>query len=641
MRVLFAFSHPGFLRNFESGLRHLLRRGHDVHVVIDRDASADSVGGAALQVLDRIGGEGRLTRASAPGLYDSEWTAFAGQLRTARDYWRYLDATYDSAPLLRARAAAEAPSFATLPVWRLAPLRAVADRLVHTLERRLPVPEALLQYLDEQRPDVVVLTPLVYVGSDQVQWLRAARRRGIPVVYAAGSWDHLTTKGLLHERPDLAVLWNEAQIEECARFHGVPREACAMSGAQAFDHWFDQRPSIDAVAFRREAGLPPDGPLLLYLCSSPFIAGDERPQVREWLAAIRRAPAPLAGAGVLIRPHPQNAEQWRDEQLADDRTAIWPRAGANPVAAASRADFFHSLYFSDAVVGVNTSAQIESAIVGRPVFTVTGARYAGTQEGTLHFRLLREAGGGLLHVASSFDKHVAQVCAALANIDEARARSRAFVRAFVRPVDAERAAGEVFAELVERVPRAAAAPGPLAGPALLRWLRPLAQAADAAGKLRAVQAPPRFQSWFLPAARVFRPEHMPGRQLSRLAVVTPAEADVERLVSLSGVVAAGGGRILLCVPDGSEAGAAVKRLHGRLARVVPVGLSPATGSGAMSLVLRKFRPEGLLVFEESAGAPLSRLVMAAARRLEVPVARVSRQCTEAEVFAAFSAHSGS
>ena len=53
-----------------------------------------------------------------------------------------------------------------------------------------------------------------------------------------GSWDHLTTKGLIHEVPDRVLVWNEAQKQEAIALHGVPAERVLVTGAQAYDHWF-------------------------------------------------------------------------------------------------------------------------------------------------------------------------------------------------------------------------------------------------------------------------------------------------------------------------------------------------------------------------------------------------------------------
>ena len=624
MRILFAVSHPGFLRNFESGIRHLLRRGHRVHIYLGKAADPGSVTGAALQVLERLEpGDGMLTSSVAP-VAGNEWSALASDLRAARDYWRYLQPDYDDAPLLRGRARAEAPAFAVRleGFLRRRGSRRAVDALAHGVERRLPVPEAAGTVCDVFHPDVVVVTPLLYFRSDQVNIVRAARGRGLPVVYASGSWDHLTTKGLLHETPDVALVWNEAQIDECVTLHGLDRARCHATGAQAFDHWFEQRPAVDRATFCARAGLPADRPLLLYLCSSVFIAGDERPAVREWLAAIRSAAEPIRSAAVLIRPHPQNAAQWKDAVFDDGLTSVWPKEGANPVGEAARADFFHSIYFSDAVVGVNTSAQIESAIVGRPVFSMLSARYAGTQSGTLHFRHLQKAGGGLLHTASTTAEHVEQLGAALgaASRDEQSAR---FVAAFVRPAGHDIPAGRVFAEAVERtVFSQPPARDDWRAVLTRRLLRALAAAAENARRLRATSAPPRFQSWFLPAAESFRTDHMDPDRGRRVACVAASAEDVAQLIPVSAALARRGVRMLLCVPDGSGAGAAAKASAERLERCVTVGVPDVRVQCA--LVLRKFRAERLLTFERSVTAPVVAHVEAAARTMGIPSVRVAR-----------------
>jgi hypothetical protein len=74
----------------------------------------------------------------------------------------------------------------------------------------------------------------------------------------------------------------------------------------------------------------------------------------------------------------------------------------------ARADYFDSLYHSAAVAGLNTSAFIEAGILGRPVHTILLPEWYESQMGTVHFRYLFEAGGGLLTSATSYDEHLAQ-----------------------------------------------------------------------------------------------------------------------------------------------------------------------------------------------------------------------------------------
>ena len=79
--------------------------------------------------------------------------------------------------------------------------------------------------------------------------------------------------------------------------------------------------------------------------------------------------------------------------------------------AESRADYFDSLYHAAAVVGLNTSALVEAAIVDRPVFTMLLPEFRENQEGTFHFHHLLTVGDGFLNVARSLDEHVAQLAA--------------------------------------------------------------------------------------------------------------------------------------------------------------------------------------------------------------------------------------
>ena len=96
------------------------------------------------------------------------------------------------------------------------------------------------------------------------------------------------------------------------------------------------------------------------------------------------------------------------------RIVVWPRGGVAPTDRRSKDDYFDSLYHAKAVVGLNTSALVDSAIVRRPVFTILHERFRGTQTGTLHFGYLAsDNGDGLLHVAESWAEHFEQLGAAL------------------------------------------------------------------------------------------------------------------------------------------------------------------------------------------------------------------------------------
>jgi hypothetical protein len=458
----------------EGFLRGALDAGHTVHVALEhRKAGPTTEGDSLFDVLaDEYSGfsYGGLSPRTELWLYP------ATRLRCAIDYVRYFQPEFAGADSLRTRAAGRAPWYARVPgalgLLRAAPLRRALDRLLRAVERRLPVSEASLALLREFEPDVLVVSPLIETGSFQGDHLRAADRLGIPTALVVSSWDNLTTKGVIRDAPDLTIVWNEDQVREAIDLHGLPASTVVATGAHSHDHWFAWEPATDAGEFADKVGLDPARPIFLYACSSGFIAGgDEVDFVREWAERLAASGDPqLESAGVVVRPHPQNFASWQDADIDEPgRIVVWPRGGVAPTDRQSKEDYFDSLYHARAVVGLNTSALVDSAIVRRPVFTIVGERFSGTQTGTLHFAyLVRDNGNGLLNVARSWEEHFEQLGGALRAPERHHERIERFLHAFIRPHGLDRPAAPLAVEAVER---AAAAPkAPVTQGGLLRRL---------------------------------------------------------------------------------------------------------------------------------------------------------------------------
>ena len=184
--------------------------------------------------------------------------------------------------------------------------------------------------------------------------------------------------------------------------------------------------------------------------------------MERWLGAIRAASPELRTVGVVVRPHPQNADQWQNADLSRyGDVAIWPRAGAQPDVGGAMDDFYDTLSGSRAVVGINTSALIEAGIVGKSVYTVADDEFKGTQEGTLHFHYLLAENGGFVYMAPSLEEHAAQPSEAFSSSDADRqsAQTRSFIRRFCRPHGLDVAAAPLVAAAIEELalaPRTAA-----------------------------------------------------------------------------------------------------------------------------------------------------------------------------------------
>lgn len=458
LRILFLMWSVNYDRLFEASLRELLARGHQVEILFETDKDGVSGDSALFEELQRE--SGGLTWSLAPPRTARLRAWWRRQLRLTLDLLRYYEPEYRGASALRARAAGRAPRIVSRlirsPVGGIPVLRRLAATTVRTLERRLAADPAVSDVLNERRPDLVVATPLVMLGSNQGEYIRAARALGIPTAFLVASWDNLTNKGLVHDEPDLTVVWNEAQRREATDLHGLPPGSVVAVGAHSYDHWFEWRPSRTRNELCAELGLDPARPMLLYACSSPFISPQEATSVRRWLAGLRAAADPiLAGASVVVRPHPANPQPWRAAGVGEDgRTVVWPPDGAKPTAAQAKRDYFDTLAHADAVVGINTSTLVESAIVGRPTYTLLDPTQRGAQEGTLHFAHL-----SALRCAHTTDEHFADLAAAL-RTPPADGREKTFVANFLRPLGVDRPAAPALVAELELLASGARVPPP-------------------------------------------------------------------------------------------------------------------------------------------------------------------------------------
>lgn len=467
MKVLFLMDSPEYLRFYDSAVEELAARGHAVAIAVNNQREKKPVGVEGLLAY-----ADRLTVLGVVPDRRGVWSEVAHSLRATMDFVRFLHPTFAAAPALRARIKRK-----VLPraYYWLDAIPHLGEGTVHRVqrvlmaaERAIPVSEPMTEFLRVQAPDVLLVSPLVAAASEQVDWIKAARACGIRTAVCIASWDNLTNKGLLRIEPDLVVVWNDAQRREAEAFHYIPAEKIAATGAQLFDRWFEKRVTRDRAAFCRRVGLPGRGPFILFTGSSSFISESraEVAFVRRWIQALRSAADPsLAGMNVLVRPHPYNCHEWENDPLADlPGVSVFPRRGYNPIDPENRDDFFDSLHHCAAVVGVNTSAMIEAAIVGRPVCSLLAGEFAGTQEGTIHFRHLLPENGGFLRTAATIDQHIRQLGECLHDAEATRAAIDRFVGSFIRPHGIDRPATPIFADTIERLGRAPA-PAPQRGPA--------------------------------------------------------------------------------------------------------------------------------------------------------------------------------
>jgi hypothetical protein len=438
----------------------LARRGHDIHLTAERPDSA--LGGRS--IVERLAAShGTVTFGMMPRRERANFF-LASKMRLSLDYLRYLQPAYAATPALRRRARVRTPAgllrALRLPLLGSSGGRRLVSRVLGNADCAMPPSPAIERFLDEHRPDLAIITPLVgVVASSQLDLLRSLQARRIPAAVCVWSWDHLSSKAIIRDLPDRLFVWNDVQKREAIEMHAVPPDRVVVTGAQCFDRWFDRQPARGRAEFARRVGLPDDRPFVLWVCSALFPGSPSEAEfVMRWAAHLRQSSDPrVRDAAILIRPHPSRAAEWDPvDWRSVSGVAFW---GGNPIDEESRADYFDSLHHSAAVVGLNTSAFIEAGISQRPVMAIMPEEFRANQEGTLHFRYLTD--GGLLTTSRSLEEHERQLAGILAGPPAAiMQRQQAFVRSFVRPRGLEVSATSVMADAIE----ALAAAGPADAP---------------------------------------------------------------------------------------------------------------------------------------------------------------------------------
>jgi hypothetical protein len=479
MRFLFVLR-ESVLNVFEAPIRSLCDGGDEVLVVVE---SPRKLGWLA----DRLGAEvpGLTIRTVEPGERERLDVALEDGLRLWADYLRYFEPDLEDATDYRKLRGRALPDGLRAETDRLAEespeLRRALSAGLRTLERTMPIPAEVTGMLERERPDAVLVSPLMTRDSHQVFYLRAARRLGIPSALCVASWDNLPTKGHIHEMPDLVTVWNEAQRDEAVELHGVPPERLAVTGAPRFDQWFNLAPSESREDYCERLGLPPDRPHILYVGSTGFKDTlHEGVWISRWVSDLRESGhTELEDVPVVVRPHPKRA--LNDNAKGARRLAntpgvvIHPPDGRLVVDEASLSEYFDSLHHAAAVVGINTSALVEAAVVGRGVHVLLAKPYRGLQRDCPHFQHLRSVGGGLIVETESMEDHARGLARALRGDDaeEAAERARSFVAAFIRPHGLDRPATPIMVDALRTLAASeTAASGPQTSD-LAEVLRPM------------------------------------------------------------------------------------------------------------------------------------------------------------------------
>jgi hypothetical protein len=490
MKVLMVGQHVNFFRNLDSVMRELCGRGHEVVFLhgtrlddarvshkLAQDNKKRMLGRGLQVVQSEIAGVTSGYRPEPP-------EAWPQHLRLGRQVVNrgiYFRKGHPSPERVVGGIEKDMPDDVRArihkPLWRAAIGTRAALSVWRWIEAASPASPTLVSLLKETDPDVMLVSPTIWPKDPvEADYVHAGQVLGIPTIGYVNSWDNLTSKGTVHVLPDIYIVWNEPIAREAVTIHDIPAHTVRITGAPHLDMFFSMRPRRTRAHLCAEMGCP-DGPYVVFLCSSRTIWENESSLVMAMADALARELGERAPT-LVVRPHPTNPAPFK--AFAHPGVVVHPQGGDQADSPESWQDYYDQLTHASGVFGVNTTAFLEAVVANRPCLTIVSETYWPGQGRTGHFRHLLK--GEFLEICRDMTDVAQHVRRILEGVDERADGRREFTRWFIRPCGLDVPASEVVASVIETAARPNAARAPISVVARRQVIPGLSLASEGIGR---------------------------------------------------------------------------------------------------------------------------------------------------------------
>lgn len=444
MKIAVVLSQGTHYFYYDRVVRRLHAKGHEVRIVCPADFSHE--GNKSSRALKKL-----LMDESGITLEDAlprKKHRYAAELiRGLRDYSNFIRPEHPSPHLavnwVRKELSPKVLRLVQIQIIKSILATKTARMFLSLLESLIPPEELIVGRLAEFQPRAVFASPYVFTSVVEAEYTKAAKSLNIPVIASLLSWDNLTSKGTYQVRPDWLFVWNQKLVEEAVQIHDFEPRRVFVTGAPVYDTWFDLTPARERASFCAQTGLDPSKPYVLYLCSSKGIAEKEVELLHMLIAQFEKVDESVRPS-ILVRPHP--FKDMDADGLENDWVKVFPKGGQRPDTDEARSTYYDSLYHSAAVIGVNTTGFLESAILDKPCLTLVTPMTSRGQEMRAHFKHLMDA--GYIEVAKDFPELVEKTRKNISGEDAGRENRARFVHNFIRPHGLDMQASKVMAEAI-------------------------------------------------------------------------------------------------------------------------------------------------------------------------------------------------
>jgi len=256
----------------------------------------------------------------------------------------------------------------------------------------------LYEKIKNQNWAQVIVMPTNMPKSIEYDAIRICRRLKIKSSIIVMSLDNLTSKGCYLDIPDQVICWNDLQMELLRKKHLVAKRSIEIRPSLFFSRWLERTEALfESLRSEKTTDTTCN---ILYVCSSHRLGSFrqvKKSKVTAETIALNKLLRELQEGQLnryklQVRLHPKNALSeaiLRESEISNRVTLL----NANfPDSDEDIKQFANQLSSASICIGLNTSAMIQSALLGVPTFCLSGQDIDIVTVQTAHLRQLIDLG---------------------------------------------------------------------------------------------------------------------------------------------------------------------------------------------------------------------------------------------------------
>ena len=454
MKILYCLRNKNIFNYQESFIENLSQNGHDVHIVfssVQKDREANFMDPNPIERLEKLPNISFENLIAQRNIIQKLNMIF----REVKNYQRYFNKSYQDNSqhsFYQERWAKYLPIFirfifTKVPLFKSSLMRKFTDKLFNLIEFISGSPKTHKKIIDDFGPDAIIVSPANLRYSEEIDFIKYGKKKGIYSFISVLSWDNLTTKGGFNISPDKFIAWNYTHQEELINYHDVDKENIFVSGSPFFDKWFMEKyADFKHADFNRNFNIEPEDEFVIYLGSSSNLGKYDQEVVSEILKFLDNSS--LKDLIVIIKPHLTNQDYtkkfshlknvrvWRN-----DLTTDWVE---------NQSMFKFGLNNAICSLGLNTTAMIDSVINHCPVISIIHEKNMDEPtNAAIHFKsLINSETYHIVNNINNLEQDIKSVSDNRSSFEEKRNK---FISTFVRPINTEINVGEITRKEIEKL----------------------------------------------------------------------------------------------------------------------------------------------------------------------------------------------